>query len=60
MDELTVFINVKIDNLNRNINVIKKETKQKLEAIDFFGDDMLEQFFAERYKGRLYENDTVK
>ena len=60
LEKAVAAYDVKIDNLNRNINVIKKETKQKLEAIDFFGDDMLEQFFAERYKGRLYENDTVK
>jgi predicted RNase H-like nuclease (RuvC/YqgF family) len=51
---------VKIDNLNRNINVIKKETKAQLDAIDYFGDDMLEQFFAERYKDRLFENDSIK
>ncbi len=51
---------VKINNLNRDKNVIKKVTKQKLDAIDYFGDDMLEQFFAERYESRLVENDSVK
>ena len=40
----------KIRNLNVRINVIKNETKQKVSAVDFFGDDELERFFAERYK----------
>jgi len=40
----------KINKLNVRINVIKNETKQKVDAVDFFGDDELERFFAERYK----------
>lgn len=40
----------KIQTLNYTINVIKKETKQKLDAVDLFGDDELEQFFAKRYR----------
>jgi len=40
----------KINNLNYTINVIKKETKAKLDSIDRFGDDELERFFAERYR----------
>jgi len=40
----------KINNLNYTINVIKLETKAKLDSIDRFGDDELERFFAERYK----------
>jgi regulator of replication initiation timing len=39
----------KIQSLNYSINVIKKETKAKLDSIDKFGDDELERFFAERY-----------
>jgi|TARA_B100001778_G_C18578340_1_gene626144 uncharacterized protein YoxC len=39
----------KIRNLNYSINVIKKETNEKLNAVDMFGDDELERFFAERY-----------
>jgi len=46
----------KIDNLNTQINVIKKETKIKLDAVDLFGDDELEKFFAERY--RQYSDST--
>jgi len=60
LEKAVAAYDVKINNLNRDINVIKKETKQKLDAIDYFGDDMLEQFFAERYEGRLIKNDTVK
>lgn len=40
----------RIKNLNVQIKVIKNETKQKIDAVDFFGDDELEQFFANRYK----------
>ena len=39
-----------IKNLKGQINVIKKETKRKLDSVDQFGDDELEQFFAKRYK----------
>lgn len=40
----------RIKNLNYTINVIKKETQTRLDAIDSFGDDELERFFAERYR----------
>jgi len=60
LEKAVAAYDVKINNLNRDINVIKKETKAQLDAIDYFGDDMLEQFFAERYKDRLYENDSIK
>ena len=39
----------KIKNLNREVNVIKRETKAKLDSIDKFGDDELERFFSDRY-----------
>ena len=45
----------KIRNLNYSINVIKRETNEKLNAVDMFGDDELERFFAERYS----KKDTV-
>jgi len=41
---------VKIQQLNSRIYVIKKQTQQKLDAVDNFGDDELERFFAERYR----------
>lgn len=40
----------KIKQLNTRIYVIKKETKAQLDAVDLFGDDELEQFFAKRYR----------
>ena len=40
----------KIKQLNTRIYVIKKKTKEQLDAVDLFGDDELEQFFAKRYK----------
>lgn len=39
----------KIKKLNTKINVIQYETQQKIDAVDSFGDDELERFFAERY-----------
>lgn len=39
----------KLKNLNNEVNVIKRETKAKLDSIDKFGDDELERFFSERY-----------
>lgn len=39
----------KIKSLNSRIYVIKQETKDKVDAVDLFGDDELERFFAERY-----------
>ena len=47
---------VTIKNLKGQINVIKRETKAKLDSVDKFGDDELERFFAERYKQL---NDTI-
>lgn len=40
----------KINNLNSRIYVIKKETEKRLNDVDLFGDDELEQFFADRYR----------
>jgi cell division protein FtsB len=40
----------KINQLNTRIYVIKKKTKEQLDAVDLFGDDELEQFFAKRYR----------
>ena len=40
----------RIKKLNTRIYVIKKETQKQLDAVDLFGDDQLEQFFAKRYR----------
>jgi len=40
----------KIKQLNTRIYVIKKRTQEQLNAVDLFGDDELEQFFAKRYR----------
>ena len=45
-----------IKKLNTRIYVIKKETKAQLDAVDLFGDDELEQFFAKRYR---QHNDSI-
>ena len=39
----------RIKQLNSRIYVIKKETQKQLDAVDLFGDDDLERFFAKRY-----------
>ena len=48
----------KINRLNKTIIVIKNETQQKIDSVDFFGDDELERFFAERYKHILQRHNT--
>ena len=40
----------KIRNLNYSINVIKKETDGKLNAVNNLTDDELERYFSERYR----------
>ena len=51
---------IKIGNLNAKIDYIKYETKQKIDAVDSFGDDELERFFAERYlKIKGQHKDTI-
>ncbi len=52
-DSLEVKLNesdVRIKQLNSRIYVIKRETQKQLNAVDLFGDDELEQFFARRYR----------
>lgn len=44
-----VIYDQKIKKLNTRIYVIKKQTQEQLDAVDLFGDDELEQFFAKRY-----------
>ena len=48
----------RINKLNRTIIVIKNETQQKIDSVDFFGDDELERFFAERYKQIIEGHNT--
>lgn len=40
----------KIRNLNYSINVIKRETNEKLNAVNDLTDDELERYFSERYR----------
>ena len=49
---------IKINKLNSRIYVIKKETEKKLDAVDNFGDDELERFFAERYR-QYQDQDSI-
>lgn len=51
----------RIEKLNKTITVIQNETQQKIDSVDFFGDDELERFFAERYKAILqgYNSDST-
>ena len=39
-----------IENFRNQIYDIKRDAQEKVDAVDNFGDDQLEQFFAERYK----------
>ena len=52
-DSLEVKLNEsdkRIKKLNSRIYVIKRETQKQLDAVDLFGDDELELFFAKRYR----------
>ena len=52
-DSLEIKINEsdkRIKQLNSRIYVIKKQTEQKLNAVDSMFDDELQQFFANRYR----------
>ena len=40
----------RINNLNFKINVIQKETKAKLDAVNSYSIDELQQFFTDRYR----------
>ena len=48
--------NIQIQKLNTSIYVIKKNTQKLRDAVDNFGDDELEKFFADRYN----INDSIK
>ena len=50
LESAMVEYDIKIKQLNTRIYVIKKKTKEQLDAVDLFGDDELEQFFAKRYR----------
>ena len=50
LNNVLVEYNDKIKTLNRRIYVIKKETEQKLSAIDSFGGSQLQEFFTNRYR----------
>jgi len=47
-----------IENFRNQIYDIQRDAQEKVDAVDNFGDDQLEQFFAERYK-RLVKNDSI-
>ena len=55
LEEKISSYDIAIKNLKGQINVIKRETKAKLDSVDRFGDDELERFFAERYR-QLYDS----
>tara|TARA_R110002050_G_C8865167_1_gene507713 strand:+ start:659 stop:1021 length:363 start_codon:yes stop_codon:yes gene_type:complete len=42
--------NTKITNLNYRIYAIQKETKAKLDAVNMYSTDELQQFFTDRYR----------
>lgn len=48
--------NKEIKILNSRIYVIKKQTQQKVNNVDSFGNDELEKFFAKRYE---QHNDSI-
>ena len=49
VDKIASYTN-RINNLNSKINVIQKETKAKLDAVNSYSIDELQQFFTDRYR----------
>jgi regulator of replication initiation timing len=49
LGKLTSYTN-RITNLNYRINVIQKETKAKVDAVNRYSTDELQQFFTDRYR----------
>ena len=49
VDKIASYTN-RINNLNTKINVIQKETKAKLDAVNSYSIDELQQFFTDRYR----------
>jgi len=47
-----------IQKLNSRIYVIKKQTKQKVDAVDSMFDDELQKFFTDRYR-QLIDKDSI-
>jgi uncharacterized protein YlxW (UPF0749 family) len=47
-NKITTYTN-RINNLNTRINVIRKETQAKLDAVNDFSTNELQQFFTDRY-----------
>jgi len=47
-----------IKKLNSRIYVIKKQTKQKVDAVDSMFDDELQKFFTDRYR-QLIDKDSI-
>jgi len=49
-----------IENFRNQIYDIQRDAQEKVDAVDNFGDDQLEQFFAERYKRLIAaKNDSI-
>ena len=60
IDELTTQISVldqEIIKQDSKIVILKKQTNEKVNNVDSYGDDELEQFFTERYRQYL---DSIK
>jgi len=49
VERLTSYTN-RINNLNYRINVIQTQTKAKLDAVNSYSTDELQQFFTNRYR----------
>lgn len=49
IDRISNYTN-RINNLNYRINVIQKQTKAKLDAVNSYSIDELQQFFTDRYR----------
>lgn len=53
LNEKIVGYNNTIAKLNNQIDVIKNETKKKLDSVDRYNNDQLQKFFSSRYKDTI-------
>jgi len=53
LDSNISFLNDEIQNVEKNINIIKKRTNEKVVSVDTFSNSELEEFFAKRYNPNI-------
>lgn len=53
LDSNISFLNDEIQNVEKNINIIKKRTNEQVVSVDTFSNSELEEFFSKRYNPNI-------